>query len=566
MDIGKQTRLESLRVGPLPIINAMLERLNVEKTLDKHLAESGKGRPRSLSTARALTVLLRNILVSRMPLYAIPQWLEGFVPEQIGVTEQERCYFNDDRIGRSLERLFDCDPTTLSTDLIVAAVRRFRLTLKQTHNDSTTVTFQGKYHPRTDTVSGKTPPEITYGFNKDHRPDLKQLVFELSVTADGFVPIHFKVHDGNITDDQTHRDTWSILRQLVGSSDFLYIADSKAAVSETMRFIDEQKGKFLSVLPRTRKECDEFFEYLDDHVVEWTEVRREDSTRGKQKEQTVYTAFEPPMTIREGFRIVWYKSSQKQRDDAERRADKLAAARLKIEVLEGRLNRIRQTNREQALDAANKLLTEMEVDALASVNIEPRVIEEFVQKGRGRPGPRTNFQMIPRTILTLTMVENAAAIAHAARFDGLFPLVTNSTLTAKQMLDVYKHQPFLEKRHQQMKSVLDVAPVLLKKPRRVAGLLFLYFVALLISALIEREARRAMRKAGIHSLPIYPEERLCKAPTAELVLDAFSELRRHRLLDAKGNCLATFFDQLPPAAKALLPLLDIDPSHFGIDT
>src|SRR5690606_26092087 len=104
--------------------------------------------------------------------------------------------------------------------------------------------------------------------------------------------------------------------------------------------------------------------------------------------------------------------------------------------------------------------------------------------------------------------EDVAAIKAAARADGLFPLVTNSeTLTPKAALDIYKQQPFLEKRHQQLKSVLEMAPVYLKSPTRVAALLLLDYLALLIYSLIERDVRKRMRKAKIASLPLYPEER-----------------------------------------------------------
>ena len=48
------------------------------------------------------------------------------------------------------------------------------------------------------------PPLIAFGHNKDHRPDLKQLVYSLAVTADGAVPVHYKTYDGNTSDDKTH--------------------------------------------------------------------------------------------------------------------------------------------------------------------------------------------------------------------------------------------------------------------------------------------------------------------------------------------------------------------------
>jgi len=38
---------------------------------------------------------------------------------------------------------------------------------------------------------------ITYGFSKDHRPDLKQLLFILTTSHDGGVPVQFRCEAGN---------------------------------------------------------------------------------------------------------------------------------------------------------------------------------------------------------------------------------------------------------------------------------------------------------------------------------------------------------------------------------
>ena len=557
--------LESLTIGSLPILNGILGRLQLESILQRSLPAKPRGRKRELEPAHCLMVLLKNVLLARQPLYAIPQWLTGFVPEHLGVGVDERELFNDDRIGRSLDKLFEVDQTALVTEVSLAAVRVFGLQLKQLHNDSTSVTFHGRYADQESSLAGKQPPTITHGFNKDHRPDLKQLVFELTATDDGMVPIFFKVHDGNTTDDATHRDNWMTLKTLVGSAHFLYVADCKLASSESMTFIEGQKGRFLSVLPRTRAETAWFRDYLDDHVVDWENVRT-DKSRRPQEEDNVYEGFESPQRSREGFRVLWYRSSQKLKDDQDRRSGRLAIARMRIDALESKLFRRRQRDEGHALKQARKILEELDVDSFVSVRVETQQVEEFEQRGRGRPGPNTPFRRVLVPLLRLHLDMDDQALRDAARFDGLFPLVTNHpTLGLRTALDIYKRQPFLEQRHEQLKSVLDVAPVFLKSPRRIAALMMIYYLALLVSALLERETRRRMKDKGIASLPLYPEARHCKAPTAEVILSAFDNLRRHRLLDGTGRLLREFFDPLPAAAIELLDLLDVPNAPYGIN-
>jgi transposase len=98
----------------------------------------------------------------------------------LGVDDVE--VLNDDRVGRTLDRLFDADRASLLTELVVAMVREFDLDLSRLHNDSTTVTFHGDYASATGTErGGQATPAITYGHNKDHRPDLlTELVVSIS--------------------------------------------------------------------------------------------------------------------------------------------------------------------------------------------------------------------------------------------------------------------------------------------------------------------------------------------------------------------------------------------------
>ena len=90
---------------------------------------------------------------------------------------------------------------------------------------------------------------ITWGYDKDHRPDLKQLLYILTVARDGAVPLYFQVASGNVADDQTHSETWDILCRLTGRRDFLYVADYKLASDENMAYIHQHQGRFLTVLP-----------------------------------------------------------------------------------------------------------------------------------------------------------------------------------------------------------------------------------------------------------------------------------------------------------------------------
>ena len=165
---------------------------------------------------------------------------------------------------------------------------------------------------------------ITFGHNKDHRPDLKQLLFILTVTADGGVPLHFRAASGNVTDDQTHRQTWDLLCQLTGRRDFLYVADCKLATSENMAHIHQRQGRFVTILPRTRSEDAAFRQLVAQDQVTWQSLWEKTDEEGEVLDS--YSTSDQPATTAEGYRLVWYHSRRKAEQDAVARSGRIERA------------------------------------------------------------------------------------------------------------------------------------------------------------------------------------------------------------------------------------------------
>ncbi len=142
--------------------------------------------------------------------------------------------------------------------------------------------------------------------------------------------------------------------------------------------------------------------------------------------------------------------------------------------------------------------------------------------------------------------------------DGVFPLITNldaETYPAKKVLEIYKFQPFLEKRHTQLKTYQEIAPVYLKKAERVVAFLHIHVMALMVGALIERRIRQAMRKKNLQSLPVYPEGRLCTSPTIFDIVRLFKNVERYEV--TSGDEILIFPAELSKIQKEVLNLLNI---------
>jgi transposase len=555
--------LTSYRVAALPVLEGVLGRLRLEAFLRDHLPR--EDRRSRVSTATGLMILLKNLLISREPLYGIGEWAARHAPEWLGLTPTQLPSLNDDRVGRCLDRLFDADVPSLTLAVVAHAVREFGVDLDELHNDSTTVTLHGDYEAadRERTLRGKLRLAVTHGHNKDHRPDLKQLLYILTVSRDGAVPVHFRVESGNATDDRSHIGTWKILCQLTGRRDFLYVADCKLATAENMAHIHQHGGRFLTVLPRTRGEDTSFRTAIRKGLDGWKQIHDKLDDQGQLIDR--YRIHEPEAITAEGYRLVWYHSVCKAELDALTRHKRLERATAALIELQAKLTSTRTRYRDQAkvAQAVDSILRDGDVEGLLVVEIKQRTTETFRQDRRGRPGPETRYVRSEATRFDLTWRIDHDHLVQEARCDGIFPLVTNETsVSAVDLLLAYKQQPMIEKRFSQLKTDFVVAPVFLKEVSRIQALLCVYFLALLTESLLERELRRAMACEGVESLPLYPEGRACRRPTARRVIDLFEDVQRHELV-TEGRTAVVFMTDLTGLQRKILRLLGMPKAYSG---
>ena len=561
--VGERFGLRAESVGALPIVNHFLARIGADDALGAFVPADD--RRLRLAPATALGVVVRNLCVDHEPVYALGEWAAPFAPAVLGLEVGEVSLLNDDRLGRSLDRLFDADRASLLTAVVLRAVRAFGIDCSELHNDSTTVTFAGDYRgadgrPR----GGKASAAITFGHNKDHRPDLRQLVWILTVTADGAVPVAHRVMSGNTSDDTTHVGSWDELCELMGRKDFVYVADSKLCTRAAMDHIDAAGGRFVTVMPRTRREDGWFRDWLTRNTPAWAEVVSVPPRR-RAMPPDVLSVFAPPLGSAEGYRIIWVHSTAKSARDATARAARLQRAERDLRQLAQRLAapKSRIKTRVAAEEAARAILADNAAVEFFDIHVSEEADKRYTASHRGTPGPNTTFRQTRTIRPRLSFTLRPHAVRRAAASDGCWPLITNDTdLTPTQVLAAYRYQPHLERRHHCLKGPQAVAPVRLHSAARIEALLCCHFLALLTHALIERQVRRAMAAAGPPHIALYPAARDCPAPTASRILDIFAGLTRHHLYD-HGRPVQVFEPRLDARQRAVLGLLDIPLSAYG---
>lgn len=158
-------------------------------------------------------MILNGLGLVSAPLYLFSQFFEVKATEHLigeGIQPQ---HLNDDRLGRVLDKLYLTGTSQIFTLVALAAAEKFEVSLNTVHLDSSSFHLHGEYEsdlPEVDSYSQEVksdepdkslgnqraapvPIKITYGYSRDHRPDLKQFILDLICSGDGDVPLFLRV-------------------------------------------------------------------------------------------------------------------------------------------------------------------------------------------------------------------------------------------------------------------------------------------------------------------------------------------------------------------------------------
>lgn len=526
------------RVGALPVIAELCERLQLRKIVNDTVPWEG-----DVPLGDLVEILVANRLLEPKPIYKVGSWAtKATLAQFYNLTEE---MLHDDRIGRALERLA-VHGDHVQSALVLHAIDTFDLDVRQVHYDMSTVELYGAY---ADYEEGPLPagtPRPAYGHTKSGRKDMKQIQFGINVLKDGAVPISHQVFDGNAAESPTHLDNLKRLGQLLPKGELLYLADSKLDAKANLLAVVARKGKFLGGgaftvdvqhMYRTAKDRLEPLDYYPKSQAELPADER-DKYRGVEIGQEIHGLVEgKPICCKYRLLLVW--SEAKARQEAATRQRHLDKIRAEFGHIEKNLNRYRLktlSDVQRRLEGAKRRYAEGKMFCY-----------ELKQDGSG--------------VLTLSWHIDPKELAHQEELDGVFVLKTNLSKATHSMSDVlrtHKDQIQVERRIGNLKGPLAVAPMYLKNPQRMAGLLFILMWALMIMALMERQVRR--RLAGKPMYGLYPERRPSKAPTGVRLIEAFEYLCV--ILVEEDSQTTRYLGDLDDTQRQILELLDMHAGHM----
>jgi transposase len=480
-------------VGFLPIVSAYAAKLGIVEEIDKRIPARS-----DVSCGRMVLAFILDALSGRSPLFRLERFFADKDVELLVGKDIPASKFNDDALGRVLDRLFDYGTNKILTAVALNAVRMFDLNTAHAHYDTTSHSVYGDFDLYQNEDHGE-PFVITHGFSKAHRPDLKQLIQGL-LCVDHGIPVYSKCESGNESDKILNGRLLDVIvekMRALGQEDFVYIADSAAVTEKNLTLLnDPEKGcRFLSRLPAVYKECGRVIAQAVEAAM-WTDFGAiaQDPT-ARYRDPAHYRGYETEITLHEvPYRVLVAHSDahderRTKRLDKQITRDKEQLTKLKMEH-----EKIDYACLPDALAAAARVTDGVYHRAVTTVHEKPKY-------GRGRPkaaGARTIKEMRYRLTITLELREEV--VSKAREEAGCFVLITNVPaegergMSARELLVAYKDQHIVERNFGFLKDPVIVNSLFLKTPKRIEALGLILVLALMVWRLMERTMRRSLLK------------------------------------------------------------------------
>jgi len=462
-----------LSVGHLGIVAGAYDSLGIADVLDHAIP---KTRHHNLTHSQVVKAMVLNGLgfIERR-LYLFPDFFDDIAVERLLGPWITRDHLNDDVLGRTLDAIADYGPTELFNEIVAECLLPTEFGSHCVHVDTTNFSVTGEYDPD----CGVGEVQITYGYPKDGRWDLKRFVLGMASNQHG-VPLFLQTFSGNESDKQTIRTIIEKLTDNLKSDEKVYhVADSAFYTEENLQSIG-QHTFWISRAPVTIKAAKELlhsdltFSPCTDERYSYSEHFSEYG--GIPQKWVVYHS----MMMHERQEKTFEKNLKKNLDKAKTSLRKICVREFVCEP--------------DARIAAEKWL---DIHARYKFSeLEVLTVTRKAEKKRGRP--KTGEPVIVSYKISAEIEYDDAVIEQERQKLGRFVLATNDPeLSADDLLTNYKGQGAVERGFRFLKDKsFRVAEIFLKKTSRIQALAMVMVLCLFIYSMTEFRLRQELERSG----------------------------------------------------------------------
>lgn len=465
----------SKNLDHLGIVSVICDEIGIKNTLDELMPPDPQ---MTITLGECLKLMIINGLgFSSRPLYLEAQFFESR-PVQRFLGRNPLSEINDDRLGRALDRFYEYGCDRLFSILASQAAIRYGVNQKFKHLDSTSMEVHGEYQ------SEEEKPLITFGYSKDHRPDLKQFMIYLMSSQDGDVPLLAQTVAGNSSDKKLFRENLNSLKdQIQHGVESYFVADSALYVAETIQEISS-KMKWITRVPEKIVEAKALIKSMDKlEEIESGYLGREVKSVYGNVEQRWLLIYSKQAYLREEKTLRKQVNKENERKNAELK--KLCSQEFDCEK-----------------DAENHLKSwakGLKYHCVANMEISSR----HVKKGRGRP--RLNEILENKYQIIASIVEDPELVKESLSTKGRFIIASNELdrekLSVQEMLSNYKEQQAVERGFRFLKDPFFMtSSVFLKNQNRIVALGMVMCLCLLCYTIAQRFLRKKLNEFQV-SIP-----------------------------------------------------------------
>ncbi len=528
VESGSAARIQAAEVHHWPIVRAYAERLGLRALINRLVPTEREFEPGLMVLAMVI-----DTLSGRSPLYHLESFYEGQDTEVLLGESVDPAVFNDDNAGAALDLLFEAGTQKIYSEVVVSVLRAFKVPTDEVHFDTTSVRVYGEY---LGSDAESSPFNITHGYSKAHRPDLKQFMFSLLCTG-GNIPIIGRCADGNASDKTLNNTLLSAIAHHLKANGireqaFIYVADSAVITEDNLEAL-EGMG-LISRLPATYGECERVIRAAvaaDD----WEVIGRIAYTPPTaNRPGASYRLWESEVSLYDKtYRAVVVHSSAHNQRRLKRLSRELKASAADLQrELKSLQKRIFFCRADAEVAAA-----EAQQSRTAYHTLEVQV-EEQPQYAPGRPrkdGSQTLKVM--HYGLVVRVLEDHPAVEQRREQAGCFVLLSNlptegeKAYSGAEMLRTYKEQHGIERNFSFLKDDAIVNAIFLKTPERIEALGLILLLSLLIWRLIEQQMRQHLEETN-DTVPGW-DNKPTRRPTAYMMTIKFKGLLILRLGDRR---------------------------------
>jgi transposase len=515
--------IEAYQVQHLPLVKAYADKIGLVEVINQVVPTEMDVDPGTIVLGMVL-----DTLSGRSPLYR----LEEFFTHQdtallLGKAVAPEV-FNDDTVGRVLERLYDVGTMKIFTACAVRADQVYGLDKRYVHFDTTSISVYGDYLPpegQPGQQEQAVPFTIPHGYSKDKRPELKQFVFSTLCVARA-VPLWGKPEDGNASDKTVNNTVLSdiatfLAKHGVAPGAYIYVADAALVTEDNLAALGDTL--FISRLPATYNECGRLMTEAVAHHT-WEDVGVLAHTKPtKHRPMTSYKAYEGEVPLYgTPYRAVVVHSSAQDKRRQQRLARDIQTSSSTMQTTARAAEQQEYVCRADADAAAARLRAVSAAYHRLEVAVEERLVY-----GRGRPSAHKPRPITARRYRLKTAISpQTERIARMEEEAGCFVLLTNVPTagelahSARDILTVYKEQHGTEQNYGFLKDPVIVNSLFLKKPERIEALGLILLLALLLWRLMERTMRTYVDTTRT-PLPGW-DKKATERPTAFMMITKFA--------------------------------------------